>query len=394
MAGTLKRFTFRAPTRSRVVVFDAVGSAVLERTVLHGLDHAVLPARGESFFLSLPVLARMAWYAGEIDWRLIARRRGRGFFGQLYKVHLLACLDYMSPDVVITWIDNSWLFHKISRAYRGAEFYAMQNGSRSLGCVTTNPPLKDPAGYVTSMPNLICFGRYEEDLYREHGHRIDVFHRVGPLIGGFYLSQRGALSSPKYDVCLVSQWRADLMAGDRFPEIKGTVTLLAQFLGRYAKERGVSVCVAARTTSRAEQEFYRAALGPDVPLIVRQDELMSLTTYAAIDASSVVVGFCSTALLEAFGWGKKTLFCNLFKHHESYAPPRRGPWQVDEPRYELFCEKLDALRAMSPEVFEAATGDFRRYAVQYDPDKPAHVYLRELIDARLSAQGTHAGVNA
>lgn len=386
MAGALAgRLRFSSPPKSRLLVFDAVGSAVLERTALKGLPHAVLPARGEAFYLSPAVLWRMLRYAGHIDWALITGRGGRGLFGQLYKVHLLACLDYIAPEVVVTWIDNSWLFHKLSRAYPKAEFYAMQNGSRSLGCVTSNPPLKVPGGYVTSMPDLLCFGPYEEELYRSHGHRIDRFHHVGPLLGGFYLSGRGPAPAPKYDVCLVSQWRGDIMASDRYPEIKGTVTALADYLGRYAKERGVSVCVAARTTSAGERAFYRAALGAGAPLIVRQDDLMSLTTYQAIDESAVAVGFCSTALLEALGWGKKTLFCNLFKHVESYSPPP-GPWRVDEPRYELFRDKLDALRVMSPAEYETAAGDFIRGAVRYDPAKPAHVYLRELIEKRLAAR--------
>ncbi|MBI4060206.1 MAG: hypothetical protein HY403_02125 [Elusimicrobia bacterium] len=392
MAGALAgRLRFASPPKSRLLIFDAMGSAVLERTALKDLPHAVLPARGEVFHLSPAVLVRMLRYAGHIDWALVARRGGRGLFGQLYLVHLLACVDVIAPEVVVTWIDNSWLFHKISRAYPQAEFYAVQNGSRSLGCVTSNLPLKIPGGYVISMPNLLCFGRYEEDLYRGHGHVIDSFHRVGPLLGGFYLSRRGPAPAPKYDLCLVSQWRADLMIGDRHPEVKGSVTTLAGHLGRYAKERGVRVCVAARTTGPAERVFYQAALGADVPLITRRDELMSLSTYQAIDESSVAVGFSSTALLEAFGWGKRALFCNFFKHSESYSPPRPGPWMVDEPRYELFRDKLDALRAMTPAEYEAAAGEFTRYAVRYDPAKPAHIYLRELIESRLSRGGLNRG---
>ncbi len=263
----------------------------------------------------------------------------------------------------------------------------MQNGLRSVGCVTSNPPLKVPGGYATSMPDLLCFGAFEEELYRSHGHRIDRFHRVGPLLGGYYRSRRGPAPAtpPKYDVCLVSQWRAiDFMPAGGHRVVKETVTLLARYLGRYAKERGVRVCVAARSTDPAEQAFYRAESGPDVPIIPQEDVLLSLTTYQAMDDSVVVLSFCSTAVLEAFGWGKKALFCNLFRDVDFYSSPRPGPWLVDEPRYELFAERLDQTLAMSPSEYEAAAGEFRRHAVAYEPGKPAHVYLRELIKSRLA----------
>lgn len=377
MAGPL---TFTAPARSRLLVFDASGSDILAKTALQGLEFAVLPARGEVLCLNPAVLARMIKYAGEIDWGLVLRRLGRGLFGELYKVHLLACVDYIRPAVVVTWVDNSWLFHKVSRAYKGADFYAVQNGNRSLGCVTSNPPRKVPGGYVTSMPNLLCFGRYEEELYRSHGHAIDRFHLVGPLIGGWYRSLNPSAPAPKYDVGLPSQWRADLMAEGGV--IARTVTTLAEHLGRYSRERGLKVCVAARTAGAAEWAFYEKHLGPGATIVPHEDALPSLSSYRAVDDSAVVVGFCSTILLEALGWGKKVLFCNMFRDVDSYAPPA-GPWSVDEPGYELFRDRLDALRAMNPSEFQAAYGEFARRAMSFDPAKPAHAYLRELVLKRL-----------
>lgn len=380
MAGPLIRLSFSAPAKSRILIFDASGSDILGRTALQGLEFAVLPSRGEVLYLSPGVLLRMIKHAEQIDWGLILARRGRGLFGELYKVHLLACVDYIRPDVVVTWVDNSWLFHAVSRAYPKAAFYAMQNGNRSLGCVTSNPPRKVPEGYVTSMPDFLCFGRYEEELYRSHGHQIDRYHHVGPLIGGWYRSLHPSAPASKYDVCLPSQWRADLMADGGV--IAETVAALAEYLGRYIRERGVSVCVAARTSGAAERAFYEKALGSGVTIIPHEDLLPSLSSYRAVDESAVVVGFCSTILLEALGWGKKVLFCNLFRDVDSYAP-RPGPWSVDEPRYELFRDKLDALRAMSPSEFASVYGDFARDAMSFDPAKPAHLYLRELVLKRL-----------
>jgi hypothetical protein len=379
MAGSLiGRLSFSAPVKSRILVFDANGDAILSRTALQGLEHGVLPSRGEVFYLAPSVLARMLKYIGEIEWGLIARRGGRGLFGQLYKVHLLACVDAVAPEVVVTWIDNSWLFHRISRAYPAARFYAVQNGSRSLGCVTTNPPLKVPGGYVISMPHLLCFGDYERDLYARHHHQVDEFHAVGPLIAGYYRSLHPLPAGPaRYDLCLVSQWRAELMSPVDNPLVSRTIETLSRHLARYARERGASVCVAARSSDPAETEFHRSMLGPDAAIISSPDGALPLSSYEAIDASAVAVAFCSTTLLEAFGWGKKVLFCNLFRDAESYSP-RPGPWSVEEPGYEAFRDKLDALRAMSDEAYRAASAEFSRYAVHYGP-KPAHLHLRELV---------------
>lgn len=382
------KVTFSSPPRSRLLVFDAGGAGILGRTALKGLEYAVLPSRGEILFLSPAVIVRMIKYAGRIDWRLIALRRGRGLFAEIYKIHLLACVDYIRPDVVVTWIDNSWLFHKISRAYLSARFYAVQNGSRSVGCVTTNPPLRVPGGYVTSMPNLLCFGRYEEELYRSHGHDISSFHLVGPLIGGWHRSLKPIPVGPmKYEVCLVSQWREDIMTSDRYPEVKANVDTLARHLARYALERDLKVCVAARGKNLSEAVYYRGLFGPGVHVAVPEDDVLPLSTYEAMDHSAVVAAFCSTAALEAFGWGKKVLFANLVGHVESYSP-RPGPWSIQETGYEAFRAKLDALRAMSPAEYDSASAEFRHYSISADPAKPAHIYLRELVDQALAAKGT------
>lgn len=383
MAGPLgRKLRFSGPPKSPLLVFDAAGSAILGRTALAGLAHAVLPARGEAFYLTPRVLWRMLKHAGRFDWRRVLRSGGRGILGELYKVHLLACVDAVEPKVVVTWIDNSWLFHKISRSYPKADFYAVQNGGRSIGCVTTNPPLRDPGGYVISMPDFLCFGDYEAALYRSHHHQVDRFHPVGPLIGGYYRSLKPLPQGPpEFDLCLVSQWRGYFMEGDAYPEVKKTIATLGEHLSRYLEERDVKLCVATRSSDPAERAYYEKLYGSRVTIVTPDDEVLPLSTYEAMDKSAVVVCFCSTVALEAFGWGHKVLFCNLFKHAESYSP-REGPWSIEEPSYEGFREKLDGLRAMSAERYRAAAGEFARHAVRYD--RPAHLYLRDLIVRRLA----------
>ena len=104
----------------------------------------------------------------------------------------------------------------------------------------------------------------------------------------------------------------------------------------------------------------------------------ALSTYSAMDRSAVVVAFCSTAALEAFGWGKKVLFCNLFKDITQFLP-EDGLWAVQEPDYEVFKTKLNRLRGIEEAEYREATKEYARYLMSYDFRMPAHKYIKDML---------------
>ncbi len=91
-----------------------------------------------------------------------------------------------------------------------------------------------------------------------------------------------------------------------------------------------------------------------------------------------VVALNSTAAFEAFGWGKKVLFCNLSGDDFNQLPlPEICTMNVNN--YEIFKSKLDYLRQLDENEYRKLTQTYARYLMNYDFDKPAHVVIRKMI---------------
>lgn len=375
----VRALSFATPPRQRVVIFDQTGSDILANAALEGLDYWVFPSRFEAFYIGLPIL----WRAAVNFFRYIAwmppftKTSYRGFF---FRIYVLSCMQYARPAAVLTFVENSYAFQWLSRVYKGPRYIAVQNGMRLRDNLTLFlPAAPDPAS-VISLPDFVCFGEFERDLYSRLGHKIDRFHPVGALRGGYYLSALAVKKEapPAFDLCLVSEWDHNIMVGGYLPKFRDGLRILESFFKRYATERKLRVSIAGRHQDdgeTAEEEAYYRALMPDAVFIHCDRRTMS--TYSTIDDSRVSLSICCTASLEALGWGKKTLFCN-FTGMENYNHPLPEGCLVSEPDYEVFRAKLDALLARPDPEFRAASAKAAGFRMNYGP-VPAHKYIRDMV---------------
>lgn len=369
--GSLRRASFRNPQKNQVVIYDAEGSEILAPMVLRDIPFSILHARQEVVHLTPQIVWRMLKNIGRMESTL--RAGVRAALQHPYRLYLLACLDYMKPRVVITFIDNSYTFQRLSRSHLEALFLAVQNGVRSSYHAEQNG--------LISMPNLFCWGQREVDLYLKYGNIIDRFMPVGPLIGSYYkccLAPRTAVI--QYDLCLVSQWRRAVWIDGLYPDFQEGQARLDQILSRYIQEKGVRACVAAVAQSsvdiEAENNYYRSIYGDEIDIIPQNRS--ALSTYRIMDSSAVVVGFCSTALYEAFAWRKKVLLCN-FTNNPIYDTPMPGIWFITDPEYDAYASRLDQIREMPEEQFRRETRNIHEYVFQIDEAHPAHEVIREVV---------------
>ena len=318
--------------------------------------------------------------------------RPRLLYFQLKKIFLLASLDYLQPRIVITFIDNSGVFHVLASEYHGAKFIAIQNGGRTTWCMTDAlPPAPHPASRI-NIPIYYCFGQWEIDLHRKYGHTIGSAIPVGSLVGGrYWFRERAAMMKPDFEICLVSQWMPHFFPinndfGDNVrPEIPlfaEGIERLVEFVSRYASDRNVDIVVAPRSTNPAERVFYEHHLGAHLTYIDHDRE--NFSSYRTIDRAKVVVAMNSTLSHEAFGVGKKVLFCNL-SGSDHYTCPVSGPWALGKVPYEAFRDRLDDIRRTEPVEFRRISSATARYFMNYDSLRPAHEVIRDDIKTLLSA---------
>jgi surface carbohydrate biosynthesis protein len=369
------RLILRDPPKSRLLVFDRQGADDLAAMSLVAMDHAVLATRREEVYLSGRVLWR---WLRNLRYLEAAKGRGaRGLAGRLYRVYLLSCVECIAPDVVVTFIDNSYPFQWVSLHYGHASFIAVQNGLRYRKSVGEWLPFGGPI----SLPTFLCFGQHEVDLFTSTGHQVGRFVPAGSMRGGYYRSEIVPQPLPKrHDICVVSEWEHHLMSeGTAFPEVQRGLNGMNALLRRYVSERPeLKVCVGLRSADPDEAGYYERLFEGRAEVV--PSDMAAWSTYRAMDESEVAISFASTATTEAFGWGSKMLACNL-SGDPDYDFPVPGPWSFTEGGYEAFAAQLDSVIAMGEVEWRERSVEAARYVMNYDPARPPHVVLRELVAA-------------
>lgn len=376
----LARIRFGAPAPADVVVFSQHGSDVISRMLLWDIPHQILDTAPPRIFLSARLLVRLMVRAISIHEPnpFAGSKRLRFRLGLLLRIYLLACLDVMKPRLVITFVDNDYAFQWASRRLPGTAFFAVQNGTRLPYDVSSwLPPAPHPAHHM-SMPHFFCFGEHVRDLYTRFGHDIDHYHPVGSVRSSFYRSRLSAPTGQQvYDLCLISQWTADLDRPDGpLPEIRRSLGILHNYVRRFASERELRLCIALRSSDSRESRFFAEFFGPSA--IIIPNDRVRMSTYAAIESSGTALTMDSTVGWEAFGWGHKVLFCNC-SDHENYNFPSAGPWSIEHCDYEQFKMKLDELRHMDNAAYYAQSRPAAKYVMNHTDDGRTIETIRSAI---------------
>ncbi|MGE5423093.1 MAG: hypothetical protein ACM3QW_07500, partial [Ignavibacteriales bacterium] len=262
-----------------MVILDRMGSDVLKKMVLGDIDLIILPVRMETIYVAPLIIFNLV--KNLITIRKTDNEKPKSF---IFRRYLLACMQFIRPKVVVTFIDNNLNYQALSRLNKSVTYYYVMNGTRSAWELDTENKF--------SMTNLLCWGRHDIDYYESFGHQVDCYHPVGPLISGYYKTNIERKTPPiKYDICIVSQYRSEIMAGLAFPTFKDAVVLLDQYLNKFLEGKDLSVCVATCSINKAdlsrEIAYYEETYEGHVDIIEQNREEYS--TYRAMDESELII---------------------------------------------------------------------------------------------------------
>jgi len=373
----LKGIAFSNPQKNKLLIFDEMGSYMMRKILLYDVDYTVLPVRNEQNRVSVEIIALMIKNLARIIFKKTGKEKLRSILRNTY---ILSFIEYISPVVVLTWIDNSRSFRWISRHYEGATFFAIQNGTRIIDRAT-----KGFENFGSSSLSYMCFGEYEKDLFTQCGYKVDNFFPIGSLKGGFYKFRISQKPRVEYDICLISELREEMILEKKMPVGKQALDILYGFCKRYIDEHtDLTLRIACKNDSDEVVQYFKAMFGNRA--YVEKNRQPSLKTYEYMDRSDVIVAFNSTAAFEAFGWGKKVLLCN-FSGRECYSFPLPGICTMDMPDYHTFRDKLDYLRELELLTYNKLTENAARYFMNYDPEMPPDTFIRNKIFECLEING-------
>jgi len=366
----LKNITFKNPKRSKILIYDCTGSKILIDTILYDFDYSILPTRDEFLYYSPQILLIMGKKIIEFGFK-----HPKEIVEYIDGVYFLSCIEYINPKIVITYIDNDFRFQWIAKKYNHAYFYAIQNGVRDprLSQVYTKGILQK-----ITMPYFVCFGMNDVDNFTKLGHKIDHPICIGSLRGGYYkYGLQKTTKKIQYDICLISEYNIELTKDISMKDFLEAFQKLVNLLKQYMETHNKSVCIALRSLTDFEYEYYSKIFGNKVT-IIQQHKNDFFSSYYAMNQSEVILTLKSTAVFEAFGWGGKTIFCN-FLNDEISDFYNSGICHISDSSYTIFEDKLNYFLDLPQHEFMELTESQRKYVMNYDSNLPVHLYMRNVI---------------
>ncbi len=300
--------------KKKVVIFDRV-NADFVRQALHSVDPRsiiVIDSRRESIYL-------FAFFSLTF-FRLLIHKRNIAI------AYYCSIIKYISPEIIITYIDNNPRFYEISKCIEKSKFYAIQNGNRFLyndsfgtkvkrykHCYFILRPIYYPVTYLS-------ISDYETNTYyKQCDFQFKNIIPVGSLAAAcrYYKSSFPSVPlKPKYDLGIIGDTHFNNLT-------KGSDTLDVDLLHSYVRllkqeDDNLQIFYLSKfeqsnINSSDEKYYINKFFDNKVDYFSRDSYSDSL--FLAID-SKVVIGTCTTFLREAYGIGIKIIALNtLPKSH-------------------------------------------------------------------------------
>jgi len=376
---SILKVCFGKPSRNTIIVFNETNNNYLIDFVLDGHKPLVYHMRPEILFVCPTIVFHYFSSIINFNWQVVFTRKKklRAITVELLNHYRLAVFKLINPKVVITLIDNSSAFWWLCKNYKGAKFFAIQNGMR------TNYNLDSMNNNKFWLTNYFCFGNDVVNRYKERGFVIKKYFPIGSLVGGYVLSdQIGNIDFNKYDICLVS---SGYPGKERYlySSFWDSYEKTTDYFNRYSQEHSLKAAVLLRNRngkksnnkrSLNESNYFKSVLSNTIKIIYNNEG--EYNTYIHGFCSKVVIGV-STTVIELFGLGKKVLVCDFSeeKVFTNYDPLI----MFVEPNYKSFEKRMNALLEEPPQVYRERTKKYASNLMNFDLENLPHQFIRNEI---------------
>lgn len=183
----------KSPFHSDILIFETIGSDRIKNLIIPDQPAFVFDSKLDQIFLGQRVILKfiISLKLFKISEIKNASTKLNGILGQLWRIYLYSVIKVINPKIVITLIDNHPAFHWLCKYYEGAEFMAVQNGSRVKAQIKN---LKT----TYTLQHFFCFGNSVKDLYSERGFSVDHYYPIGSLLSGYYYKKKIAVEKSSW----------------------------------------------------------------------------------------------------------------------------------------------------------------------------------------------------
>jgi len=337
------------PQHSKVLIYDAANSEVLLE-YLKPWNPEILHVREEK--INLRVLLKSLLKKGKRS-----------------DAYIDCFIEKVNPRLVITTIDNSTLFYKISGRHPDIKTLFLQNGTRSyfLDIFGVLEKLDSDTLSTFFVDYMLVFGS-------EIGKRYSRYVKGSVLLAGSIKNNlvRKENSSQPGVIAYIGMWRFpredSYFINNHYFSFEDFWTpsenLIIQCLKHYARENDKRLIIIPNSRSsenllRKEKEYFRELMGIEPEFFEASGPYPS---YQAVDSAEVVVSIDSTLGYESIGRGKKTAIFSIrgtllkLSSERDYGWPGdfpdEGPFWTNKPDTDIFIRILDYLFDVSDEQWK------------------------------------------
>lgn len=373
---------WRLPKKSEILIYDACEAEVFA-PYLTGYSVEIIPVRGES--INIPCLLRAILKLG--FWR-----------GKPIQFYVDAFIQAVSPQVVVTFVDNNSDFYTISSRFSGVKTIMLQDGIRG--------------NFLDGFANSDTFC---VDYMLKFNAAIGEYYRKfisGEIIVIGSLKNNGIRQSTDNNVLngsvlFISQYIAvkpndnrPLLFADHgtpvyFDQFFAAEVKTLNFLNRWCRENNkfLRICGLSFDKEGAERDFYTANLNECMWEYIPRSNTYS--SYKLVEAAEIVVFVDSALGYEAIGRGKKSaaLTCRdnfigtcTRKFGWPASLPGNGPFWTNDADEKQFQRVMDYLNTVSGEEWEQTLRLYARKVMEFDA---GNTRFKALLDKLLPKSKDH-----
>ena len=381
---------------SDIIIFDETNASLIQSVIPKGLTVSIFKMRPINFHITpsiiLSFLKNLKYIKFE-NIRFLDRNLFYKILWQLFCVYIKADLLSRNPSAIITSIDNCAKFAWLSENYKHAHCIAIQNGFRLSYDI--NPKKK----YYCQ--HLFCFGEREIVDFPGMNYKVDNFYPVGSLNLSLNFDHQLDKTEPVYDLLVVSCWRGNIGYSKDVEDSMKAMRLMDMNLAKYLKSRDLKTAVILRSErdsdqwympeiGMSEECYYKSIYGDLIEII--DVNFSQANIYPVMQsAETIIAGFSTTCLIEAYAMRKKIMFMNFCgndKYHRDFKPEIL--FKAHDDKSPSFERKLNDLLEISPKEYAKEHDQMMEFYMR-DPLIFSIDYIRKSINDIIISKPDYLG---
>ncbi len=283
----LSKKIFCKPEKKDILIFDSDLSDFilhyLDTNKVHILDNRYKQRRGQklNIFILFKMLLKLKFNSYEY-----------------FKIYL----NYVSPKIILTLIDNNLTFYKLKEMYPKAKIILIQNAWRTAELHDIFKNFEQLIEGKLKCDLILSFNRHVGEKFKSFLH--GEIMPIGSFRSNFNLKKN---LKKKYDFLFISIFRhPNAMLDTHFDLLKTMNSFFS------SKKEKLYVLGSSGTNSKEEKIFYDSYLKDTKYIFIPREK--DRPTYDIIDQSNIVLTVESTLGYEALARGNKVAYFSIRKN--------------------------------------------------------------------------------